>query len=238
MRSLIGKIHYLGDGRFLLGIVFLIAGLFVAWEGILKLRDLWQQFVPFFPLSLAGDLSQRAINSFPAIFKFFVIIVSSVCAVLIGGLWAVSGVQDLFQAHRKIRRPADFHKPELVAESIRSGRILYWTSTPWMIEILARLWAPTRFMTPISYQFLKQMLGSFLKIVFLAIVIALIFSVLRATPALMEKYFHMSFKAFVPSAGPLFFSSWTCRIRQLPDPCESGPFQERGNNSEPPRWHR
>src|SRR5208337_1007952 len=53
--------------------------------------------------------------------------------------------------------------------------------------------------------FLKQMLGSFLKIVFLAIVIALIFSFLRATPALMEKYFHMSFKAFVPSAGPLFF---------------------------------
>ncbi len=205
MRRLIGKIHFLGDGRVLLGIVFVIAGLFVAREGILKLRDLWQQLAPFFPLSLAGDVSQRAINSFPAIFKFFIVIVSSVCAVLIGGLWAVSGAQDLFQAHRKIPRPPDFDKPELVAESIRSGRTLHWISTPRLIRILSRLWAPARFMTPISYQFLKDMLRSFLKIVFLAVLVALIFSFLKATPALMEKYFHISLKAFVPSAGPLYF---------------------------------
>ena len=205
MRRLIGKIHVLGDGRVLLGIVFVIAGLFVAREGILGLRELWRQVAPFFPLSLVGDMSQRAVHSVPHIFKFFVVIVSSVCAILLGFLWAVSGVQDLFQVHRKIRRPPDLDKPELVAESIRSGRTLHWMSTPRLIGSLSRLWAPARFMTPISYQFLKEILRSFLKIAFLAVLVALIFSFLRATPALMEKYLHISFKASVPSAGPLFF---------------------------------
>ncbi len=205
MRSFIRKMAFLRDGRALLGIVFVIAGLFVAREGILKLRDLWQQFAPYFPLLLPEDMSQRAIHSLPGIFKFFVVIVSSICAVLIGALWAVSGMEDLFQAHKKNRRPSDFEKPELVAESIRSGRALYWMSTPWLVTILSRLWAPAQFMSPTSYQFLKQMLRSFLKIALLALLVALVFSFLRATPALLERYFHISLKVFVPSAGPLFF---------------------------------
>ena len=205
MRSIIRKMPFLGDGRVLLGVVFVIAGLFVAREGILKLRDVWEQFAPFFPLSLPDDVSQKAIHSVPDIFKFFVVLVSSVCAVLIGALWAVSGVQDLFQAHRKIPRPPDFEKPELVAESIRSGRTLYWTSTPRLMRSLWKLWSPARFMSPISYQFLKEMLRSFLKIALLAVLISLIFSFLRATPALLERYFHISLKVIVPSAGPLFF---------------------------------
>jgi len=205
MRSLIRKMPFLGDGQVLLGVVFVIAGLFVGREGILKLRDVWQQFAPFFPISLPDDVSQRAIHSFPDIFKFFVVVVSSVCAVLIGALWAVSGVQDLFQMRRKIHRPPDFEKPELVAESIRSGGVLYWMSTPRLIRILSRLWSPARFMSPISLQFLKEMLRSFLKIALLAVLIALIFSFLRATPALLERYFHVSLKLVVPSAGPLFF---------------------------------
>jgi hypothetical protein len=205
MRNLIQKMSFLGDGRVLLGVVFVIAGLFVAREGILKLREVWQQFAPFFPLSLPDDVSQRAIHSVPDIFKFFVVLVSSICAILIGALWAVSGVQDLFQAHRKIHQPPDFEKPELVAESIRSGRTLYWISTPRLIRSLSRLWSPARFMSPISYQFLKEMLRSFLKIALLAVLIALIFSFLRAAPALLERYFHISIKVVVPSAGPLFF---------------------------------
>ncbi len=205
MRSLIRKMPFLSDGRVLLGIVFVIAGLFVAREGILTLRDVWQQLVPFFPLSLPDDVSQRAIHSFPDIFRFFVVLVSSVCAILLGALWAVSGVQDLFQAHRKIHRPPDFEKPELVAESIRSGRTLYWMSTPRLIRSLSRLWSPARFMSPISYQFLKEILRSFLKIALLAVLIALIFSFLRATPAWLERYLHISLKVVVPSAGPLFF---------------------------------
>ncbi len=78
MRRLIRKMPFLGDGQLLLGVVFVIAGLFVGREGILKLRDVWQQFAPFFPISLPDDVSQRAIHSFPDIFKFFVVVVSSV----------------------------------------------------------------------------------------------------------------------------------------------------------------
>lgn len=205
MRSIIRKMPFLGDGRVLLGVVFVIAGLFVAREGILRLRDVWVQVAPFFPFSLPDDVSQKAIHSVPDIFKYFVVLVSSVCAILIGALWAVSGVQDLFQAHRKIHRPPDFEKPELVAESIRSGRTLYWRSTPRLIRSLSKLWSPALSMSPISYQFLKEMLRSFLKIALLAVVIALIFSFLRTAPALLEGYFHISLKVIVPSAGPLFF---------------------------------
>jgi len=205
MRNLFRKMPFLGDGRVLLGIVLVIAGLFIAREGILKLRELFQQFAPFFPLSLPENVSQRAIHSFPSIFKFFVVIVSSVCAVLIGALWAVTGVEDLFQARRRIRRPPDFEKPELVAESIRSGRTLYWLSTPWLVRILSRFWEPARYISPISYQFVKEILRSFLKIVLLAVLVAVIFSFLRGTPALFQKYFHTSLQMFVPSAGPLFF---------------------------------
>jgi hypothetical protein len=205
MRSFIGKMPFLGDGRVLLGVVFVIAGLFVAREGILKLRDLWHQLAPFFPLSLADDLSHRAIHSVPAIFKFFVMIVSSVCAVLIGALWAVSGSQDLFRARRKTARPSDFDKPELVAEAIRSGRTLYWVSTPRLVRLLSRLWGPARSMSPISYQLFKEVIRSLVKIAVLAVLIALIFAFMRATPAMLEKYGHISLKLFVPSAGPLFF---------------------------------
>jgi len=60
-------------------------------------------------------------------------------------------------------------------------------------------------MNPISYQFVKEVLRSFLKILLLAILVAVIFSFLRATPALFQKYFHTSLQIFVPSAGPLFF---------------------------------
>jgi hypothetical protein len=205
MRSFIQKIPFLGDGRVLLGIVFVIAGVFVAREGILELKDLWRQFAPFFPLSLPHNLSQTATQSLPSVFKFFVVIVSSVCAVLIGGLWAVSGVQDVIQAQRKIGRPRDFDQPEFVAEALRSGRTLHWASTPRLVRILSSLWAPAKSMSPISYQFLKEMLRSFLKIILLAVLIAIIFAFLRTTPALLEKYFHMGFKVSVPSAGPLFF---------------------------------
>jgi hypothetical protein len=205
MRSLIEKMPFLGNGQILLGIIFVIAGLFVAREGILKLRDLWHQFAPFFPLSIADDLPKRAIHSVPIIFKFFVVIVSSVCAVLIGALWVVSGLQDLFRARRKTIQPADFDKPELVAEAIRSGRAMYWASTPRLVRFLSSIWTPARSMSPISYQFFKEVLRSLVKIAVLAVLIALIFAFMRATPALVDKYFHISLKLFVPSAGPLFF---------------------------------
>ncbi len=62
-------------------------------------------------------------------------------------------------------------------------------------------------MSPVSLQFLKEMLRSFLKIALLAVLIALIFSFLRATPAVLRN-FHVSLKLVVPSAGPLFFLDW------------------------------
>ena len=232
MRSIIRKMPFLGDGRVLLGVIFVIAGLFVAREGILKLRDIWQQFAPFFPLSLPDDVSQRAIHSVPDIFKFFVVLVSSVCAILIGALWAVSGVQDLFQARRKIPRPPDFEKPELVAESIRSGRTLYWTSTPRLMRSLWKLWSPARFMSPISYQFLKES----------APVISQ--DCLTCGPDCSDIFFpegHACLAGKVlphqPQSScavsrPAVFSSWAGCIHQLLNPCESCPFQEGGVHAE------
>jgi hypothetical protein len=205
MRSILKKMPFLGDGRILLGIVFLIAGLFIAREGILKLRDLWHQISPFFPLSIPDSVAQKAIHYFPAIFKFFVVIVSSVCAILIGALWAISGARDLLHGREKVDRPAELEGAELVAESIRLGRTLYWESTPWMVRLLSKLWAPARDMSPISYQFLKEILQSFLKIALLALLVALIFSFLKAMPAVLQKYLHVSIKLLVPSAGPLYF---------------------------------
>ena len=205
MQNLIRRLSFLSNGRVLLAIVFVIAGAFVVWKGLLELRDLWRLMSPLFPLSIPKDVSQKVANSLPTIFKYFVVIVSSVCAVLIGGLWAVSGVGSLFQARRRLHQPANFDKPELVAESIRSGRTLHWPATPWLVKLLAAVWGPVRFVNPIAYQFLKQVLQSFLNIVLLTIIVAIIFSFLRAMPALLQKYAHVSINMAVPSAGPLFF---------------------------------
>ncbi|MGB6064560.1 MAG: hypothetical protein WBG50_07105 [Desulfomonilaceae bacterium] len=205
MQDLIRKLSFLSNGRLLLAIVFVIAGSFVAWKGLSELRDLWRQLSPLFPLAMPKDVSQKVAHSLPLIFQYFVVLVSSICAVLIGGVWAVSGVGNLFQARSRIHEPGNFDKPELVAESIRAGRTLHWLSTPWLVKILSAIWRPARFVSPISYQFLKQILRSFLNILLLAVVVVTVFSLLRVTPALLQKYAHININIVVPSASPLFF---------------------------------
>src|SRR4030042_6321950 len=85
------RLAFLKNGEALVGLVFLLAGLFVAREGFLRLKALWFLFAPNFPLSMQDYTGQRILGALPFLSGAFISIVGSICAILVGILWAGAG---------------------------------------------------------------------------------------------------------------------------------------------------
>ncbi|HMK37044.1 MAG TPA: hypothetical protein VK463_18360 [Desulfomonilaceae bacterium] len=204
MNRILERVSFLWSGQALVGLIVLIAGLFIVWEGIFKLKELWRQFSPYLPFSLPPDVAQRMQTALPYVFSAFVTTVGSLSAVLMGVSWGFSGLGEVVGSRKKGRRPSVFHAPELVAESVRTGQAQYWRSYSPILRILGRIWAPTRFMSPISYNIIKKILRSSLKLGLLAIVIALFAYGLHMVPVLLKKYANVYLPLHVPSPAPLY----------------------------------
>ena len=113
------RLAFLKNGEALVGLLFLLAGLFVAREGFLRLKALWFLFAPNFPLSMQDYTGQRILSALPFLSGAFISIVGSICAILIGILWAGTGVGEAFRSWRKRPPPGVFKDPDMVAESLR-----------------------------------------------------------------------------------------------------------------------
>lgn len=204
MNRIIERISYLWCGQALVGMIFLFAGIFIAWQGIGKLRELWSQFAPHLPFSLPPDVAQRMQTALPLVFSVFVTTVGSVCAVLMGISWGLSGIAEVLESRKRVQETPDFENPELVAESLRSAEAQYWKSYSRILRVAGSVWTRARFMSPIAYNIVKSMAGSSIKVVLLGIVLALIAYGLNLVPAVLKKYADINVRILVPTPAPLY----------------------------------
>lgn len=191
-------------GERLVGVAFVISGALVARLGVTRLLELWREVSPHLPLSLPGNTPEILLNSLPLIFQYFINTVGSVCAVLIGALWFFGGLAETFESRKTGPQPADFQFPDLVAESLRTGSLLNWPSTPWLCRLLSMVWSKARCMSPVSYSMFSDAAWSFWKVIGLGIVVALIFLGLQMLPGIVDSVFHRRISLLVPSPRPLY----------------------------------
>ncbi|MGO9117892.1 MAG: hypothetical protein ACLQPD_09810 [Desulfomonilaceae bacterium] len=197
------RLAFLKNGEALVGLLFLLAGLFVAREGFLRLKALWVLFAPNFPLSMQDYTGQRILGALPFLSGAFISIVGSICAILIGILWAGTGVGEAFRSWRKTPPPSVFKDPDMVAESLRVSRAQHRQSH--YIGMLAALWPRARLVSPIAYELMGLLLGYCCKLVFAGVLIAVVSYVLYAAPLLISRYLHVNVSLLAPSAKPLYF---------------------------------
>lgn len=196
---------FLKNGRALIGIVFLLSGAIICFDGAVRLRELWTLLAPYFPLNLPQHAAGRLQEFLPLIFATFVSAVGSVAAVLIGGLWLLSGLGDVFHREKSPPEQSDLAHPELVAESLRCAEAQYWKSSSLLVRLLVRIVPTARFTSPVSYRMAAGLFGSAVKIFVLAIVIGLFFRLFHLIPGLVQKYLQASISLTVPSPRPLYF---------------------------------
>ena len=197
------RLAFLKNGEALVGLLFLLAGLLVAREGFLRLKALWLLLAPNFPLSMQDYTGQRILNALPFLSGAFISTVGSICAILIGILWAGTGLGEAFGSWRKKPPPGAFKHPDMVAESLRVSQAQHRQSS--IIRALAAFWPRARLVSPIAYELLSVLVRNCGKLVFAGFLIALVFYVLHAVPPLIARYLHFKISLLIPSAKPLYF---------------------------------
>jgi len=198
------RLSFLRNGEVLIGFVHFTAGIIVTREGFLNLQDLWLQLQPYLPLSFHAQISEKIFTSLPIILKTFVMVVGSICAVLVGLVWIFSGLYNMIRRAEDLPAAADFGQPELVAESLRSGRPLYAHYRTWFAPILSRLWPKLGPVSPVSSEVIREVLWSLAKIALIWLLIALIMYFLGMVPDLLRKYARVHVYFLIPSATPLY----------------------------------
>ncbi len=191
-------------GRTLFGLVFIIAGTLIMWDGVATVKSLWTQYSPYLPFSLPPDIGLKTQKSTPLIFVTFVRVVSSLIAVIIGGIWIISGLSETLGSLRKDSEVTDFKAEGTVAESLRTGEAQYWKEYSFFVKKLSEMWGQARALSPLSYEIIGVIAKSCVKILFLGVFIFLTYSGLRALPALISKYLHSSVTYYVPAPTSLY----------------------------------
>lgn len=204
-RQTLQRISLLTNGDFLVGCVYLLSGIILVWMGAEKLNDLYHEFSRYFPITLPDNVADILLRSFPLIFKTFINAVGSVCAVVMGVLWGLTGLADAFEGRKRWAQPPDLEHPEVVAESLRSAQLLYWRSASLPVRMLGRLWARAQFISPVSYEMFRRAFISSVKIVIVGLVIAVIVHLLSMIPSLVSRFSTTArVNLLVPAADPLY----------------------------------
>jgi hypothetical protein len=136
--------------------------------------------------------------------RVFIVLVSSICAVLVGALWTLSGLAEVIRSRKKVVNPANLDRPEVVAESLREGKAQYWRSASWVLRKLASVWPRVRLVTPVSHEIFKDLTRSSIKFIIIGLLVALVVYLLHLTPVLLNKYLQIRIELVVPSATPLY----------------------------------
>ena len=204
MRQLIAKLTFWKNGEMLVGLVVLFAGLYVAWHGFSKLRELWTFFASFLPLALPDDVGERLLRSLPLISKVFINTVGSLAAMLMGFAWILSGLGEAWQAGQKPSEPVDMQDPELVAELVRTGQGQYWKSASPLVRLAGGFVPRARLVSPISYEMMSNLFWGGVKVVLVGIAIAVVWYLLHSIPGVVKTYLQRDIILVVPPARPFF----------------------------------
>jgi hypothetical protein len=191
-------------GQALFGLAFVVAGLIIGWEGLHAAGALKTQFAPYLPFSLPPDIGLKTQKSLPFIFVVFVKVVSSLCAVIIGLVWIVSGLGEMIGSVTGDPQPDKFKSPDRVAEALRNAEAPYWQDYAAPFRMPALYWERARSLDPISYQMIKQLMISSIKVIFLGILVALAVKGLSMIPMLLAKYLQVQAQFSVPKPTPLY----------------------------------
>ncbi len=203
MQPSVSKISGNKLGPALLGMIFVITGIWVAREGYLQIKELWYQFAPYLPFSLPADFGQKSQNYLPFIFLVFIRLVSSLSGILIGLLWFFSGLGEVLNVFRKKKTsPGSLDSTEIVAESVVTGKLIRAKRKSWL-HVIPDSWRLNNFST-IDISFSKALLVSSVKIFLVGIVIALITEFIQLTPLLLNKIFQVNPVFAVPSPSQLY----------------------------------
>jgi hypothetical protein len=203
-RSILRKLPLIRNGQALVGITFVIAGIFVGREGILRLVQLWGELSVYFPISLPPDVSHKILMSFPLIFKIFICLVGSLCATLVGLLWIFAGIVETVQSRSTAEAAAAFEHPDFVAEALRTAQPSHWASVPWIARAMAFVWPAAGFMSPVTYDIFRHFLRSIMRLVFWGLLVAVVVYLIDLIPWLFSRVLARQLLLVVPSAGPLY----------------------------------
>ncbi|MFC1834822.1 hypothetical protein ACFL2Q_08825 [Thermodesulfobacteriota bacterium] len=189
----------------LVGLGFVIAGGLIARMGGVRLYALYLEYAPYFPLPPMDKASAWIFSSLPLIFRLFVIIVSSISAVLVGVLWFFSGLAEVIEARGFRQQPPDFERPDLTAESLRTSVPHYWSSRPWAIRMVTLVWPKARFMGPISYDVFRETLWTMVRVLLLIVLIMGLHRLLQLAPEIVKSLLNKQISFSVPHPGKLYY---------------------------------
>ncbi|MCA1961109.1 MAG: hypothetical protein LDL33_09945 [Desulfomonile sp.] len=202
--GVLSRLPLITNGEALVALAFVVTGVIIARDGARQLLAAWKALQPYLPFSLPADTPDILLNSFPLILTVFVFTVSSICAVLIGLLWVFGGLADAYRSRKWNGEAAAFEHPELVAEALAASAPKYWTRVPLAARIMGLVWPAARFMSPVSYDTCRTILGSLWKVLFAAIAIAIVVYGLQSLPALVKRFLNRDIILVVPDVAPLY----------------------------------
>jgi hypothetical protein len=191
-------------GRILTGLTFVLCGILVARLGAARLTDLWALLSANLPFSLPPDAAERIMRSFPLMFNVFISAISALWAALMGLIWIFSGLGEAISPRKSAAAPGGFARPEAVAAALKNSEPYHWASRSWLRSVLTILWPGSRFVSPVSYKILREIVGSIIGLLFLALVISVVLYVLQLVPQLAWKFLQREIALAVPSGRPLY----------------------------------
>ncbi|MCX5872032.1 MAG: hypothetical protein NTY51_02195 [Deltaproteobacteria bacterium] len=180
-----------------LGILFLLLGLFVSVMAFSKLRELLNLFWAYLPFSIPGDVFERTLKSLPLVFSIFVSLVSSIAGLLFGLQWFFSGMSEAFRKK---------HGPETLGELEDKNSLISYLLThelPSSNPALGRFLV--RWFTPGTRRTIWTTLISNLKLICIMILIWLLAKFLLLVPKLLNQSLGLKIAIIVPD----FVNLWS-----------------------------
>jgi hypothetical protein len=181
----------------------IFSGVIIACAGFSKIWELWQELAPLFPISVPNNVSHFITNSGPQLIAVFINIVGSISAFLIGLVWIISGILEMFSRWNREIEAGPLYEPISIVQSLISTSPRYWLKSGWIMRLMGKLWPRLRLMTPLSAHYARRFLLAVVKLIFLSISIILVHNILCSLPFLMRKYFELEVNLVVPSISPI-----------------------------------
>ena len=190
------------NGRFLLGIVYILSGLTIAIMGFSQLKVLFFEFAPYFPFSVPSDGVERFLNSLPFVFATFVSLVSSVAGCLFGIQWFFTGLTDCTKKFKTVEDPGNLADKDLVISSLLSAR--EFNSNPLFQPKFSLNNFSLRWFTPATHGVIKFLVRSVFKLLLVIFAIVVIARLFTVAPLLVNRRFGSQFALTVPDLQGLW----------------------------------
>jgi hypothetical protein len=184
------------------GLIFVISGLFIFRGSLAQIQLLWTQFSPYLPFSAPPDIGRHSQNALPIVFTNFVCMVASISGFVIGAVWIISGLAEMLKS-RNAGEPDELDNPEKIVETVRT-RTAVNVNNPFPVRMLARVWAPAGFTSAVSSEMIVRLITACFRIIILGLAIWAVGAALRLMPSIIKSVAGMSVSIPILSTGSLY----------------------------------